>query len=190
MADPELVRVMDYILNRCDEKAIEAVAAAVVRRRRDLALFGGARNLPDPQKLARDLSARINSDGEMGGLKETVRSMAARIIRREAPELGDEQIAELLGEWIPGGGTREDAGGALPRDLLAAMVEQFIAFSLGRMDEKADRALRAEMGSWPDRYWKAFPPVIRLIITGFLKGEMTEGEFNGKIGAALDMGNP
>ncbi|MDR2362936.1 MAG: hypothetical protein LBD65_00770 [Spirochaetaceae bacterium] len=186
MADPELVRVMDYILNRCDEKAIEAVAAAVVRRRRDLALFGGARNLPDPQKLARELSARINTGAGIRGLKDTVRSLAARIIRQEAPELGDEQAAELLGEWISGEGTGE----ALPRDLLAAMVEQFIAFSLGRMDEKEDRELRAEMGPWPGRYWKTFPPVVRRIITGFLKGEMTEGEFKAKIGTALDLGGP
>ncbi|MDR2069371.1 MAG: hypothetical protein LBP71_05830 [Spirochaetaceae bacterium] len=184
MADPELVGVIDYILNRCNEKSIEAVAAAVVKRRRDLALFGGMRNLPDPQKLARDLSARINMGTGVQDLKDTVRSMAERIIRQEAPELGDEQIAELLGEWIPGEGTGE----TLPRDLLAAMVEQFIAFSLGRMDEKEDRELRAEMGSWPDRYWKTFPPVIRRIITGFLKGEMTGGEFNAQIGAALDMG--
>jgi hypothetical protein len=183
MADPELVRVMDYILNRCDEGAIEAVAAAVVRRRRDLALFGGTHNLPDPQKLARDLSSRLAAEGGIKGLKDTVRSMAERIIRREAPELGDEQVAELLGEWIPG----EKSGEALPRDLLAAMVTQFIGFSLGRMDEKEDQELRAEMGAWPDRYWKTFPPVIRLIITGFLNGEMTEGEFNAKIGSALDM---
>ncbi|MFP3089679.1 hypothetical protein LQZ21_05065 [Treponema sp. TIM-1] len=186
MADPELVRVIDYILNRCNEQAIEAVAAAVIRRRRDLALFGGMRNLPDPQKLARDLSSRITTGAGIQGLKDTVRSMAERIIRREAPELGDEQIAELLGELIP----EEEAGEALPRDLLASMVEQFIAFSLGRMDEKEDRELRGEMGSWPDRYWQTFPPVIRLIITDFLKGEMTEGEFNAKIGNALDMGGP
>jgi hypothetical protein len=186
MADPELVRVMDYILNRCDEKAIEAVAAAVVRRRRDLALFGGMRNLPDPQRLAQDLSSQLTIGADIQGLKDTVRSLAERIIRQEAPELGEEQVAELLGEWIPG----EEAGERLPRDLLAAMTKQFIAFSLGRMDEKEDRELRAEMGSWPDRYWKTFPPVIRLIITGFLKGEMTEGEFNAKMGTALDMGSP
>ncbi|MDR2758520.1 MAG: hypothetical protein LBB78_03980 [Spirochaetaceae bacterium] len=186
MADPELVRILDYILNRCDEKSIEAVAAAVVRRRRDLALFGGTRNLPDPQKLARDLSSQINIGAGIKDLKGTVRSMAARIIQQQAPELDGEQAAELLDAWIPG----ERTGEELPRELTAAMVEQFIAFSLGRMDEQEDRELRAEMGAWPDRYWKTFPPVLRLIITDFLKGEMTEKEFNAKIGAALDLGSP
>jgi hypothetical protein len=183
MADPELVRILDYILNRCDEKSIEAVAAAVIRRRRDLALFGNQRNIPDPQKLARELSSSINIGAGIQDIKDSVRSMARRIIGKEAPELSDEQIAELLGAWIPGEKNKEE----LPGELIAAMVEQFISFSLGRMGEKEDRELRAEMGPWPDRYWKNFPPVIRLIITDFLKGEMTEGEFSSKIGTALAM---
>jgi hypothetical protein len=44
------------------------------------------------------------------------------------------------------------------------------------------------MGAWPERYWKAFPPVIRLIISDFLKGGLSEGEFNSKIGTALSLG--
>lgn len=186
MADPELVQVMDYILNRCDEKSIEAVAAAVVRRRRDLALFGGMGKLPDPKKLARDFSAQIYGGSGIKDLKNAVRSMAERIIRQEAPELSGGEAAELLDAWIPGQGTGE----ALKRDLLTTMVGQFISFSLGRMDEKDDQELRAEMGAWPDRYWKSFPPGVRRIITGFLKGEMTEGEFNAKIGAVLDLDGP
>jgi hypothetical protein len=183
MADPELVRILDYILNRCDEKSIEAVAAAVIRRRRDLALFGNVRNMPDPKKLARELSSSVNIGAGIKDIKDSVRSMAARIIQQEAPELTDEQITELLGAWIP----EEKTGEEIPRGLIAAMVEQFISFSLGRMNKKEDRELRAEMGAWPDRYWKIFPPVIRLIITDFLKGEMTEGEFSSKIGTALAM---
>ncbi|MDR1107689.1 MAG: hypothetical protein LBL19_01510, partial [Spirochaetaceae bacterium] len=125
MADPELVRVLDYILNRCNEQAIEAVAAAVIRRRRDLALFGNVRNMPDPEKLARDLSSRLSGGMGVKDIKDSVRSMAARIIQQEAPELSAEQVTELLGAWIPGEKPEE----ALPRELIAAMVDQFIAFS-------------------------------------------------------------
>jgi hypothetical protein len=186
MADPELVRTLDYILNRCDEAAIDAVAAAVVRRRRDLSLFGSQR-MPDPQKMARELSGQMTVGASMEGLKEAVRSMAVRIIRQEAPELTDAQIDELSAAWIPGGpgGTPETD---IPQDLLASMVDQFVSFSLGRMSPGEDKSLRNEMGSWPERYWKAFPQVIQLIISDFLKGGMTQGEFNSKIGAALAMG--
>jgi hypothetical protein len=187
MADPELVQVMDYILNRCNEKNIEAVAAAVVRRRRDLALFGGVNNLPDPQTWAKNISAQLDMGGGIEGLKELVRSMAARIIKQEAPELTEEQIAELTGAWIPGEEKKNGGKPGLPADVLASMANQFISYSLGRMSEWEDKSLRNEMGAWPDRYWKAFPQVIRLIITDFLKGEITEGEFNSQLGAALIM---
>ncbi|GHT79762.1 hypothetical protein FACS1894130_09510 [Spirochaetia bacterium] len=201
MADPELVWVLDYILNRCDEHEIEAVSAAVVRRRRDLTMFGGAHNLPDPQKMARELSGQINIGATLDGLKDTVRDMAVRIIRQEAPELTDEQIAELTRAWVPAGetgigdasgdggpmaaGVAGTTGGAVSPDVLGTMIGQFIDYSVGRMDAAEEAGLRAEMGAWPERYWKAFPQVIQLIIGDFLKGEMTEGEFNTKIGAAL-----
>ncbi|MDR2184144.1 MAG: hypothetical protein LBO80_00535 [Treponema sp.] len=184
MADPELVRTLDYILNRCDDAAIDAVAAAVVRRRRNLALFGADR-IPDPQKMARDLSARINIGASIEGLRETIRSMAVRMIRQEAPELTDEQIDELTAAWIPGAGS---GGRSFPRDVLASMVEQFVSFSLGRMSPSEDQSLRNEIGAWPERYWKSFPKVIRLIITDYLNGALNEGEFNSKISAALAMG--
>ncbi|MDR3172786.1 MAG: hypothetical protein LBU19_00930 [Treponema sp.] len=101
MANSELVRTLDYILNRCDENAIEA--AAVLRRRRELVMFGGALNLPDPQRMARELSARIDISGAVKGLKASVRDMALRVIRQEAPELSDEQVKELADAWIPEG---------------------------------------------------------------------------------------
>jgi hypothetical protein len=184
MADPELVRVMDYILNRCDEGAIDAVSAAVVRRRRELAMFGGAANLPDPRKMAREISGQVNAGANIDGLRETVRNMAVRIIRKEAPELTDEQIAELTAAWIPGGGESADEKN-IPPDMLLEMVDQFVNYSTGRMNEDEDKRLRSGLGAWPERYWKAFPQVIKLIIKDLLDGEITEGEYRSKLAAAL-----
>ncbi|MDR0301876.1 MAG: hypothetical protein LBI04_06145 [Treponema sp.] len=75
----------------------------------------------------------------------------------------------------------------LPRDMLASMIEQFISFSRGTMRSGVDKNLRAEMGAWPEKYWNAFSPVIRSIITEFLKDKITEKEFNSKIGIALEL---
>ena len=196
MASQELVRTLEYILNRCNERDIEAVAAAVIRRRRDIAMFGSMPVAPDPKRMAEELSSQLNIEGNIEGLKNSVRDYAIRIIKQQAPELTEKQIEELTHSWIPerngAAGSRKRQGGsaldsAVPRDLLASMIDQFISFSLGRMEEEEDRALRKEMGPWPDKYWKSFPQVIRLLITDFLKGEMDETDFNTRIGLALSM---
>ncbi|MDR2375218.1 MAG: hypothetical protein LBD96_02145 [Treponema sp.] len=202
MSNPELLATLDYILNRCDEGAIEAVAAAVLRRRRDLTVFGGVVNLPDPHKMAQEFSSRLDIGGAIDGLRASVRDMAVRIIKQEAPDLSDERVEDLVRTWIPErtgpapareGVPQGTAGAlqgkaALPEDLLRSMIDQFVAFSRGTMDEGEDQGLRAELGPWPERYWKAFPPVIRLLITDYLKGETGEKDFRGKLETALSMG--
>jgi hypothetical protein len=196
MANQELVRTLDYILNRCNERDIEVVATAVVRRRRDIAMFGSMPVAPNPGSLAKEITARLDIEGNIEGLKKSVRDYAIRIIKQQAPELKDEQIEELTSAWIPdktnGAKNRKKRKGGLdgsvPRDVLASMVDQFVSFSLGRMEEEEDNALRQEMGPWPDKYWNAFPNVIRLLIKDFLKGEVDEAGFNTRMGLALDMG--
>ena len=96
----------------------------------------------------------------------------------------EEEVAALTRAWVPG---PEEAGPALPPELLASMVDQFVAFSQGRMGREEDQGLRAELGSWPERYWKAFPPVVRLIITGYLKNDSTEAQFRSQLETALAM---
>ena len=200
MASQELVRTLDYILNRCNEKDIEAVAAAVVRRRRDIAMFGSMPVAPDPRRMAEELSSQLNIEGNIEGLKNSIRDYAIRIIRQQAPELTDEQIEQLTGSWIPekhGAAGRRRGGkpgrnqlngdASIPESLLASMIDQFVSFSLGRMEEEEDAALRKEMGPWPDKYWNSFPQVARLLIKDFLKGEIEESEFNTRIGLALSM---
>ena len=189
MASQELVKALDYILNRCNERDIEAVAAAVIRRRRDIAMYGSMPVAPDPHRFAEELTSQLGIGDSIEGLKTSVRDYAIRIIRQQAPELTDAQIEDLTRAWIPekssSGKKRSASSGGVPKDILASMIDQFVSFSLGRMEEEDDRALRSEMGPWPDKYWKSFPQVVRLQITDFLKGEIDESEFNTRIGLVL-----
>ena len=189
MANQELVKVLDYILNRCNERDIEAVAAAVIRRRKDIALYGSMPVVPDPHRFAEELTSQLGIGDTIEDLKTSVRDYAIRIIRQQAPELTDAQIDDLTRAWIPGksnpGGESRASTGGVPRDILASMIDQFVSFSLGRMEEEDDRDLRSEMGPWPDKYWKSFPQVIRLLITDFLKDKIDESEFKTRIGMAL-----
>jgi hypothetical protein len=188
MVNPELVRTLDYILNRCDEVAIDAVAEAVVRRRRELTMFGGSSKLPNPQRMARELSGQINIGASLDVLRDTIRDMAIRIIKQEAPELTEEQINELTKAWIPAASSDVPQGAKLPPDMLSSMIDQFVAFSQGTMSQAEEKGLRAELGAWPERYWKAFPQVVRLIITDYLKNTISEKEFLAKINTAIELG--
>jgi hypothetical protein len=187
MADPGLIQALDYILNRSDESSIEALAEAVVRRRRDFRAFNGMAR-PDPHRMAKEIAVQISSGVGLSleSMKDSVRDMAVRIIREHAPELSPKQVDELCRSWIPETGGKEGAP-AVPRDMLACMVEQFVSFSRGAMRQTVDQDLRDEMGAWPERYWKAFPPVVRGIITDFLKDRITEKEFNTRMNVALDI---
>ena len=190
MANQELIQTLDYILNRCNERDIEVVAAAVVRRRREIAMFGSIPAAPNPRRLAEELTSQLNIEGNIEGLKNSVREYAIRIIKEQAPELNEAQIEELTRAWIPENikaGKKSARAGSLPQGMLASMIDQFVSFSLGRMEEEEDQALRKEMGPWPDKYWNSFPQVICLLITDFLKGQMDETDFNSRIGLALKM---
>ncbi|MDR0448009.1 MAG: hypothetical protein LBH07_05015 [Treponema sp.] len=180
MANKELVDVIDYILNRCDEKSIDAVAAAVVRRRKELTMFGG--NFPDPKEMAKEISGQINPGASLEGMRETVRNMAVRIIRQEAPELNDKQIAELTAAWIP-----DRSEGTIPSNVLLEMIDQFVRYSSGRMQKADDNKLRAELGDWPQRYWKVFPEIVKIIIKEYLNGEIDKKAYLSKIAAALSI---
>jgi hypothetical protein len=65
------------------------------------------------------------------------------------------------------------------------MIEQFLSFSHGTMRKSEDEDLRKEIGAWPQRYWDAFPPVIRQLISDLLKDKITEKEFRSKTALAL-----
>jgi hypothetical protein len=184
MPDPELVQVLDYILNRSDEASLEALIAGIVRRRRDLTAFNSITGFPDPQRMAKEITEELTAGigGGIESLKDSVREMAVRIIKEHAPELTEKQIDELCREWLPDNTKNKSS---YSPDLLKLMVEQFVSFSQGKMNKLEDKNLRQEMGAWPERYWKAFPPVIRQIITDFLKDRITQEKFNSGIEIAL-----
>ena len=193
MPDPELVKTLDYILNRSNEASIEVIAEAVVRRRRDLSMYHAAGlsavSMPDPSRMAKEIQEQINTGvgGGIDSMKRQIREMMVRIIRENAPELNESQIEELCWSWLPQSEAGVESGDKLPPDALISMIEQFISFSHGTMKQSVDKGLRDEMGDWTARYWKAFPPVIKQLITDYLKNKITGEEFSSKIEIALKL---
>jgi len=196
MADTDLLQALDYIINHSNEASIEILAEAVVRRRRNLSMFGAIGNIPNPEKMAKKISHDLGggTDQIIAGMRKSVQEMIVRLCREHAPELTDSQINELIQAWMPGikipgiktpGTNPKNTKKSLPADVLLSMVEQFISFSNGTMKEKTDKKLREEMGAWPQRYWDSFPAVVRQIIKDYLKGKITDKEFKSKIVVVL-----
>ena len=187
MTDSGLLQALDYILNKSDEAAVDVLMEAVTRRRRDLTIFNAVGGMPDPQRMAREITEKINTGIGSGleSMRKSVQEMIIKILKEHAPELNERQIEELCQVWLPEHNAQASA--VLPPDLLLSMIEQFVSFSAGEMKESTDKKLRDEIGEWPKRYWNAFPPVIRQIISDFLKNRITEKEFKSRIPLALGL---
>jgi len=189
MTDPGLLQALDYILNKSDAASIEAITEAVVRRRRDLSIFNSVGNIPDPQKMTKEITDKINAGigGSLEGMKKSVQDMIRNILKEHAPELDEKQREELCNAWLPGNAGKKGSSGGVPPDVLLSMIEQFVSFSHGEMTEKVDKSLREEMGAWPERYWKSFPPVVQQIITDYLKDKISEKDYKSRICIALGL---
>ena len=194
MPDSGLLQALDYVLNRSNKATVEILAEAVVKRRRDLSVFSTIGDLPDPQMTAKQITEKINSSigSSMEGMKNSVRDMIVRILEEHAPELNNRQINELCEAWLPDtpGASKKSAASMppeLPADVLLSMIEQFVSFSHGDMNEQVDYNLRKEIGEWPARYWDAFPPVVQQIVSDYLKNKISDRDFKQKIVIALGL---
>jgi len=183
MADPGLLQALDYILNQSNDASIEVLAEAIVRRRRNLSIFNVIGDIPNPEKIAKQVSEQLGGSTKniMDGMRSSIHQMIIRILREHAPELDDKQIDVLCQAWMPGPAGNTGKKGELPKDALLSMIEQFVSFSIGSMKESVDKNLREELGAWPERYWNSFPPVIRQIIKDYLQGKITEKEYKNKV---------
>lgn len=185
----KLYHVLDYILNHAGEDELRVVEKSVHKRREALKSqprVAGVHLDGMADSMAEKVSRQVGASEEQ--IRNTVRGFAEEIIRKNAPELSDEQVAELLGHWVPrrGGESGAPASGpadpegpssGIPGDVLLQMVRQFISYSTGGMSAGEQIRMREELGEWPDKYWQRFDTTLRGLITAFLKGRIGDGDF-------------
>jgi hypothetical protein len=178
MGRDELKQALNFIMNSADDGEFEVIVKAVQRRQKDNSLFsqfGGMR----PEKMAKKMAGELQDGMNMEGIRQTVRGFVADIIRKEAPEISEEELQSLVGMYEQAG-VRESSGkgkkGAdLPPDAVASMVKQFMDYSTGAMSASDQQFLWESMPRWQDEYWNAFDPELKALIDGALKGKI-EGE--------------
>jgi len=190
MPRKELEAVLDYILNKADGRELEVIVKACERRRRDTTLFASLGG-EGPSAMARRMAGELEkgTGATMESVRATVRSFVADIIRKNAPEIGEEELERLLDEYAPppgardrsrpgpgaGGGVAEGAG--LPPAALLAMVRSFVEYAEGDMAPSRQRELWERNTRWQDEYWAAFPAEVKALVKAYLDGRIDATTF-------------
>jgi hypothetical protein len=203
-----LYDMVDFILNHASENELEVLRAAL-KRRVEGEESGGTAGV-NPSSLARQIAASIRKQvgGSIEQIREMVRGFVEEIIRKDAPELPEAQVRTLLDSLMPGGpasapmemepAASESAAvpaaapgqrrSGLPPAALATMITQFIAYSTQSMSISEQMRLNDEIPGWHKKYWEAFSPRERQLISLFLKGEMDEAIFWQRIRTDIGLG--
>lgn len=182
MSRKELETVLDYILNRADDAEFEVIQKACQRRTGDrgaVARLGGLGPKGSAQKMAQELQAQMGYSLE--GMRSMVKGYVADIIRKNAPEISEEELAKVLDSYVPDPETQAREVGAslaesrIPPEALVSMVRQFVEYSEGRMAPSRQRELWEQMPRWQDEYWAAFPGEVKALVKGYLESRI-DGE--------------
>ena len=191
MTQETLQSVLDYILNKASENEFEVIVKACERRRRDSSLFAKIGGV-NPQKAAHSAAEAVQASmgASMDGIRQTIKGFVADIIRKNAPEVTDEQLAELLAAYVPD--PREAQAKAsekskVPPEALLAMVRDFTDYSLGMMAPSAQQALWERMPRWQEEYWRSFPPELKAFVKAFLESRIDAETFWGAVYSVLGL---
>jgi len=198
MSRKELEIVLDYILNKADASEFEVIAEACQRRGRDLKAFASLGG-EGPNAMARRLALELQTGvgATMENVQGTVRAFVAEIVRKNAPEVTEEQLAALLDEYAPpmrspsgerlADERRKKAVSPLPPDALLGMVSSFLEYSRGAMAPSRQRELWEASPRWQDEYWAAFPQEAKALIKAYLEGKMSDDTFGSAILSVLGL---
>ncbi|MCB1171054.1 MAG: hypothetical protein KDK25_11995 [Leptospiraceae bacterium] len=185
----ELVHVVDFILNRADSEALEAVRMALERRGgapRFSGPMGGTGmssphgNVMDIQSIAKKYADQLQAsiDLDIPGMS---RRLVRNMIKTHEPTIPEEHLDALVDHFVPDPNAPAAGGSNLPRDVLLTMVKQFVDYSVGRMKDRELKELKAASPDWVEKYWSAFPEGVRRAISEMIRGQIGEKEFWQKI---------
>ncbi len=187
---------LDYILNQSTTRELEALAAAVDRRQKQLEKSGLGSINPNisAKKMADSIHQSI--DTSLDGVRNTFRNYAADLLAKEAPELSEAQLKELVDTWIPQKTAQNrrmrslEKNGmvcGLPVDALYEMILQFTSYGLGEMPKEEEQAIAASVRDWQRVYWERFPAEIKHTIREFLHGKSDVTNFYTSIRELLNI---
>jgi hypothetical protein len=190
MARKDLEPILDYILNKADEAELEVIKKACMRRSKDKQLFasiGGEAPAGMAKRMARELQDGVGAS--MESIRGTVRGFIAEMVRKEAPEITEEQLAQLLDEYAPPPGAKRAPGPAsnLPPDALLEMVTCFVDYSSGGMAPSKQQQLWSQNPRWQDEYWALFPAEVKALVKAYLEQQIDSDTFGSGLLSVLGL---
>ena len=172
----EMLQILDFILNRSTYGDLDVIQEAIRRRTRDIKT--GIAGI-DVRGIARQTAGSIQKQiGSADEVTHMIRRFVRELITQQQPDLTEEQLESLLDKCLPAAEGNDEEPGSIeerfPPDMIQSMLVQFIDFRLGRMgkDEKKDLA-----SDWHMRYWEAFSPSLKRLLSDLLKGKISESSF-------------
>jgi hypothetical protein len=164
--------IIHYILNQATRSELELVGEALRRRMERESTIGMGQI--DVNHLARTMAEGIEKQMGIGGdaVHQTSRRLVADMIRKEQPDISERDLQKLVDQFVPGG--RAAGASGVPRDMLLAMITQFLSYSLGEMSE-ADKKQYPD--GWYKKYWAAFPPDIQKLLREYINGRIGKNQF-------------
>lgn len=190
--DIELIKVLDYILNKCTGKELEAISAALEKRKKEQSRFS-----LDPTSFAKNISRAVNQSISQGiaGMQESIKNMAFQMVHKESPDLSEDECEAIVqmmipdvfekkhsssAEYLASGKSLVDKDGKVngcPANAMREMISTFINYSNGTLRPEEDRALQNALGNWQAVYWKSFPEAIQDLIRKYLKDGISDEVF-------------
>jgi hypothetical protein len=156
----ELESVLDFIMNRASEAEFEVLRKACERRLRDggaFAALGSSSSAAMAKTMAADVDGMMGSS--LDSIREMMRGFVEDLVRKNAPEISDEQLTELVDSYLPE----------------------------GSMAPSKQKELWDYMPRWQDEYWKAFPAEIKAIVKAYLEGKIDAETFTTALLSILEI---
>jgi hypothetical protein len=165
----------DYIKSATPEEKKELNRLLNSREKRSIDDFKNRGLNMDVNQLAKNMSRQINEQLGMADLniKKMAKDLVEQMARQYKPDITPGELSAIVNQMVPEK-KNSDFTKKIPLELLKTMIAQFITYSAGSMTEKEQAQLPE---GWAKKYWNAFSPDIRDLITMYLKNGIDNRNF-------------
>ena len=170
----DIAEVIEFIIQHATKQELQFVGEALRRRMERESTLGMGQ--VDVNRMAREMAGQLEKQMGLGAdaIGPMSRRLVADMIRIEQPGLSEAEIQRLVDQFVPGSTGRKQQPGAIPRDMLLAMITQFASYGTGEMSEQ-DKAQFPE--GWYRKYWDAFSPEIQILLKEYIQGRIGKNDF-------------